>query len=329
MKAQIDDIPGQRSPNYALVQANYDGLHDEQNPNVFQNLNPCFDRANGTTTVEKEYSLADGADAVAVINKQYANRLNHNPLDYLRRYAYAGQVSQIMDLGPDYSTAKLLLKGKFKLNDIDLIEVNEAFVAQIIANGQVFSSVKFAKKHFEFDTRIGAIERSALNVNREIIVLGASSRHDKYPPGFHYTEQTPPPQKNSGPCNDIYWWRSRWGTTFRGSSMEDAFELPISDQGVAKLVFNPPLEKANKLTLNTIQEFNQFSSKVEGDSHIQVLILLNAKKTLERRRKRRIQRFLSEANPIFRLIIFKLTKQNISKKQKASFPYHTHRAGFS
>lgn len=85
------------------------------------------------------------------------------PLGFLRGYAYAALEPERMGMGPAYATDKLLRKQKISLKEIDLIEMNEAFAAQIIANERVFPSERFD---------LGEIDRNILNVNGGAIALG-------------------------------------------------------------------------------------------------------------------------------------------------------------
>nr|MBP6712930.1 acetyl-CoA C-acyltransferase [Aliarcobacter sp.] len=76
-----------------------------------------------------------------------------------------------MGLGPIYATKKLFDKSGVSLNDIDLIELNEAFAAQVIANLKAFKSDSFCKKTFN-SKALGEIDESILNVNGGAIALG-------------------------------------------------------------------------------------------------------------------------------------------------------------
>jgi acetyl-CoA C-acetyltransferase/acetyl-CoA acyltransferase len=95
-----------------------------------------------------------------------------SPLGYLRAYAYAGCDPRRMGLGPVFATNKLLHQTGLSLNDFDLIEMNEAFAAQVLANERVFASDEFARKHLGRPAALGAIDPARLNVNGGAIALG-------------------------------------------------------------------------------------------------------------------------------------------------------------
>jgi acetyl-CoA C-acetyltransferase/acetyl-CoA acyltransferase len=94
------------------------------------------------------------------------------PLGYLRAYAYAGCDPRRMGLGPVFATSKLLERTGLTLRDIDLVEMNEAFAAQVLANEQAFASDRFAREHLGRDRAPGALDRERLNVNGGAIALG-------------------------------------------------------------------------------------------------------------------------------------------------------------
>jgi acetyl-CoA acetyltransferase len=77
-----------------------------------------------------------------------------------------------MGLGPIFATTKLLERTGLALRDIELIEMNEAFAAQVIANERAFASPAFARKELGRGDAWGELDRSRLNVNGGAIALG-------------------------------------------------------------------------------------------------------------------------------------------------------------
>jgi acetyl-CoA C-acetyltransferase/acetyl-CoA acyltransferase len=101
-----------------------------------------------------------------------AKKRGLTPLGYLREYSYAGLEPKRMGLGPVFATSRLFTKTGFSMKDIDLVEINEAFAAQVIACLKAFDSALFAKTHLETDKAVGAIAPDILNVNGGAIALG-------------------------------------------------------------------------------------------------------------------------------------------------------------
>ena len=148
-----------------------DGVRFNQTIAALSKLRPIFDRLSGTVTAGNSSQVSDGACSLIVCTESKAKELNIEPLGFVNDYAYAGLDANRMGLGPIYATKKLFDRTKTKLEDLDLIEINEAFAAQVIANLEAFKSDEFCKKAFN-SKAIGQIDESILNVNGGAIALG-------------------------------------------------------------------------------------------------------------------------------------------------------------
>jgi acetyl-CoA C-acetyltransferase len=95
-------------------------------------LRPVFAQ-DGTVTAGNASGLNDGAAITIIMSREKADELGLTPIATLKGFAAAGCDPKIMGWGPVPATEKLLAKTGVKLNDIDLIEVNEAFAAQYLA----------------------------------------------------------------------------------------------------------------------------------------------------------------------------------------------------
>ena len=95
-------------------------------------LSPAF-KANGTVTAGNSSGVNDAAAAIVVMSAEKAKALGLKPLAKIRTFAYAGVDPNIMGIGPVPATKKALAKAGLSLEDIDLIELNEAFAAQVLA----------------------------------------------------------------------------------------------------------------------------------------------------------------------------------------------------
>lgn len=148
-----------------------DGIRFNQTIEALSKLNPIFDRLSGTVTAGNSSQVSDGACSMIVCTESKAKELNLEPIGFIKDYAYAGLDAHRMGLGPVYATKKLFDKTGVTLKDIDLIELNEAFAAQVIANLKAFKSEEFCKKTFN-SSAIGEIDESILNVNGGAIAIG-------------------------------------------------------------------------------------------------------------------------------------------------------------
>jgi acetyl-CoA acyltransferase len=95
-------------------------------------LKPAF-HANGTVTAGNSSQMSDGAAAAVVMSAERAQALGITPLARFVAFATAGYKPEEMGLGPVYAIPKALKMGSLKLEDIDVIELNEAFAAQALS----------------------------------------------------------------------------------------------------------------------------------------------------------------------------------------------------
>jgi acetyl-CoA C-acetyltransferase len=95
-------------------------------------LRPAF-KPDGTVTAGNASGLNDGAAAVVVTSGERAKALGKTPLARIVSYASAAVDPKVMGIGPVPAVRKALEKGRLKISDIDLFELNEAFAAQSLA----------------------------------------------------------------------------------------------------------------------------------------------------------------------------------------------------
>ena len=100
-----------------------------------------------------------------------AKTLGLTPLGYMRGSAYAGLDPSRMGLGPVYAAHKVLEKTGLKLADMDLIEINEAFAAQVLACVKACASQDYCQKYMNTNA-LGEIDINRLNINGGAIALG-------------------------------------------------------------------------------------------------------------------------------------------------------------
>jgi acetyl-CoA C-acetyltransferase/acetyl-CoA acyltransferase len=147
------------------------GPRPDQSLEALAKLKPIF-KDGGTGTVGNSCMVTDGAAAVVLMPGEVARAEGRRPLGYLRAYAYAGCDPRRMGLGPVFATAKLLDRAGLAPKDIDLVELNEAFAAQVLACERAFASDKFAKEQLGRGAALGPLDRERLNVNGGAIALG-------------------------------------------------------------------------------------------------------------------------------------------------------------
>lgn len=148
------------------------GIREGQSSEKLAKLKPIFDRQNGTVTAGNACPLTDGAAAVLIMEKQKALDLGYKPIAKIKGYGYAGLEPERMGLGPVYSTPLALKRAGVSMKDIGLVELNEAFAAQVMACQEAFASKKFAQDKLGLSEAVGAIHDDILNVNGGAIAIG-------------------------------------------------------------------------------------------------------------------------------------------------------------
>src|SRR5712691_166914 len=139
----------------------------------YAKLKPVFDRKYGSITAGNSSPLTDGAAALVICAEERARELNLRPLGFLRAYAYAAVDPgwQLLQ-APAFSAPKALKRAGMTLNDIDLVEIHEAFAAQVLSNLQAWASKKFADEHLGGAAPIGEVPEEKLNPRCGSISLG-------------------------------------------------------------------------------------------------------------------------------------------------------------
>ena len=159
-------------PSTRAVVSSDNGPRKEQTIAALTKLKPVFDRKNGTVTAGNSSQITDGAVALLVMSEMKAAELGMTPIGAMTGYAYAGCDPQRMGLGPVYAIAEAERRTGITLDHADVVEINEAFAAQVIACLACLKSDEFAQKHLKREHHVGKIPKDVLNVNGGAIALG-------------------------------------------------------------------------------------------------------------------------------------------------------------
>ena len=136
-------------------------------------LKPVFYK-DGTITAGNASPLTDGASAVLLMDEQRAQELKVQPLGIIRSVASAGVDirKEPLLIGPAFAIPKALKLAGITWKDLDLIEIHEAFAAQVLSTIKAIESKAWAKEKLGLDQAIGEMDPSKLNVNGGSIPLG-------------------------------------------------------------------------------------------------------------------------------------------------------------
>lgn len=131
----------------------------------YSKLKPVFDRQYGTVTAGNASALTDGAAALILMSESRAKALGYQPLAYLKSFAFAAR-SPKKDLlmGPVLAAPVALDRAGLTLQDMDLVDMHEAFAAQIACNVKGFKSRDYLEQHTGRRKALGEIDPERLNV---------------------------------------------------------------------------------------------------------------------------------------------------------------------
>lgn len=159
-------------PAYADVISDDIGPRGNQSLEALAKLKPFFDKATGTITAGNSCPITDGAAMVLLMSREKATALGYKPIASIRSYGFAGLEPERMGLGPAYATPVALKRAGLSMKDIGLVELNEAFAAQVLSCVKAFDSDEFAQKRLGLSQKLGSIAPEIMNVNGGAIALG-------------------------------------------------------------------------------------------------------------------------------------------------------------
>jgi acetyl-CoA acyltransferase len=131
--ALVTELDADGRPSVRQVRFDADeGIRHDADPARMASLKPAF-LTGGTVTAGNSSQMSDGAAAMVVMTAERAAQLGLQPLGRLVSFATAGVDPEIMGIGPVQAVPKALRKAGLTLDDMAVIELNEAFAAQVVA----------------------------------------------------------------------------------------------------------------------------------------------------------------------------------------------------
>jgi acetyl-CoA acyltransferase len=160
-------------PKFEKVVSADNGIRGDTSLEKLSALKPVFDRKYGTVTAGNASPLTDGASAVLLMSEEKAAALGYKPLGFIRSYAYASLApSDQLLQGPVYAAPIAFDRAGLTMKDIGLLEIHEAFAAQVLSNLQWFDSDKVARERLGRDRAIGLPSEDRINVMGGSIAIG-------------------------------------------------------------------------------------------------------------------------------------------------------------
>ena len=148
------------------------GIRADTSIEALAQLRPVFDRRYGSVTAGNASPLTDGAAAVLLMAEDKAAALGYEPLAFLRSYAVAAvDPSWQLLMGPVYAVPRALERAGIGWSDLGLIEIHEAFAAQVLSNVQAWSSPTWAER-LGLAGPVGEVDWERTNVMGGSIAIG-------------------------------------------------------------------------------------------------------------------------------------------------------------
>lgn len=160
------------TPEGGVIERDTDVRSDTQLEKL-SSLKPVF-YPDGTITAGNASPLTDGASAVLLVASDRGQELQLKPLGRLRSVVAVGIDirKEPLLIGPVYAIPKALKRAGIEWKDLDLIEIHEAFSAQVLATFKAIESAQWAKEKMGLGQAIGSIDPSRVNVNGGSVALG-------------------------------------------------------------------------------------------------------------------------------------------------------------
>ena len=160
-------------PAYDAPVVSDNGIRPDTDLQQLASLRPVFDRRHGTVTAGNASPLTDGAAAVLLVSEEAARAHGLRPLAVIRSYAVAAvdPAGQLL-MGPAYAVPRALERAGLSWRDLGIVEMHEAFAAQVLSNVQAFESSVWAERHLGRGERVGEVDWGATNVMGGSIAIG-------------------------------------------------------------------------------------------------------------------------------------------------------------
>jgi acetyl-CoA C-acetyltransferase len=149
-----------------------DGLREDSTPQNLAKLKPFFDRKYGNVTAGNSSQITDGAAWLVLASEAALERHKLPVLGRIIDSEWAGLDPAEMGLGPIHAATPLLQRHGLDLADLDTVEINEAFAAQVIACLRAWADEPYCRTELHLAGALGKVDESKLNVDGGAIALG-------------------------------------------------------------------------------------------------------------------------------------------------------------
>jgi acetyl-CoA acyltransferase len=160
-------------PKYEKWETSDNGIRTDTSLEQLAALKPVFDRKYGSVTAGNSSPLTDGAAAVLLMSETKARELGYKPIAYLRSYAYAAlDPGEQLLQAPVLAAPVALQRAGLSLGDMDLVEMHEAFAAQVLCNVAALESESFLRDKVGVHAPLGKLPWDRFNPNGGSVAIG-------------------------------------------------------------------------------------------------------------------------------------------------------------
>ena len=154
------------------VHAADDGVRRDSSVERLAKLRPVFDRTYGNVTAGNSSQVTDGAAMLVLASEDVVNEYGLKPLGRVVDAHWGALDPSEMGLGPVHAITPLLMRHKLTWGDIDAVEINEAFAAQVLGCVAAWDDPAYTKEHFGSERPVGRLDRAKLNLDGGAIAIG-------------------------------------------------------------------------------------------------------------------------------------------------------------
>src|SRR6185436_7467504 len=165
---EIEPLYGDDGKVYAAD----DGVRRDSSMERLAKLKPVFDRTYGNVTAGNSSQVTDGAAMLVLAAEDVVDEYRLQPLGRIVDTHWGALDPSEMGLGPVHAITPLLMRHGYRWSDIDAVEINEAFAAQVLGCLAAWESDAYCKQHFGLDRAFGKLDRAKLNVDGGAIAVG-------------------------------------------------------------------------------------------------------------------------------------------------------------
>ena len=154
------------------VYAADDGLRRDSSVEKLAKLKPVFDRTYGNVTAGNSSQVTDGAAMLVLAADEVVREYGLKPLGRIVDTHWGALDPSEMGLGPVHAITPLMKRRGLTFNDIDAVEINEAFAGQVLACAAAWESEDYCRSHLGLDRAFGKLDRAKLNIDGGAIAVG-------------------------------------------------------------------------------------------------------------------------------------------------------------